>query len=135
VSWKPDELKEDRTGALDHLSGRKDGSHDRHVTRFRVLGIGSDANRAVAAVLGDNPSNRIADKCARLYRPTTLVALRRGPETYETAALPLSYVGRSRSIGDAIGLSPTPPWQNASDRAQDPGTALEQLMTVRSSTP
>ena len=37
--------------------------------------------------------SRIADKCARLYRHATLVALRIGRETYETAALPLSYVG------------------------------------------
>jgi hypothetical protein len=28
-----------------------------------------------------------------LYRPATLVALRIAPETYETAALPLSYLG------------------------------------------
>ncbi len=39
------------------------------------------------------PSERTADKCARLYGVPTLVALRRGRETYETAALPLSYVG------------------------------------------
>ena len=39
------------------------------------------------------PLERTADKCARLYRVPTLVALRRGRETYETAALPLSYVG------------------------------------------
>ena len=45
-------------------------------------------------------SQRIADKCARLHRAATLVALRRGRETYETAALPLSYVGRRPSIGD-----------------------------------
>jgi hypothetical protein len=63
------------------------------VTRFRVPGIGSEAKRAVAAILGEHPSKRTADKCARLYWPATLVALRRGPETYETAALPLSYVG------------------------------------------
>jgi hypothetical protein len=31
-----------------------------------------------------------------LYRPFTLVALRIRPETYETAALPLSYVGAAR---------------------------------------
>jgi hypothetical protein len=41
-----------------------------------------------------------ADNYARLYRPATLVALRRGRETYETAALPLSYVGARPSIGD-----------------------------------
>ena len=49
--------------------------------------------RAVASILDGHPSKRIADKCARLYRASTLVALRRGRETYETAALPLSYVG------------------------------------------
>ena len=42
------------------------------------------------------PQKRIADKCARLYWPLTLVALRIAPETYETAALPLSHVGAAR---------------------------------------
>jgi hypothetical protein len=46
-----------------------------------------------ASILDGHPSKRIADKCARLYRPFKHVALRRGRETYETAALPLSYVG------------------------------------------
>jgi hypothetical protein len=67
---------------------------------FQALRVGSSAKRASAAILGGYPSKRTADKCARLYRPSTLVALRRRPETYETAALPLSYVGRSASIGD-----------------------------------
>jgi hypothetical protein len=44
---------------------------------------------------------RIADKCARSYRASTLMALRIARETYETAALPLSYVGRTGSIGAA----------------------------------
>jgi hypothetical protein len=59
---------------------------------FRSLGS-ARAQRASAAILGGYPSKRTADKCARLYRVPTLVALRRRPETYETAALPLSYVG------------------------------------------
>src|SRR6266571_1912119 len=50
-------------------------------------------SRPAASIVDEQPSNRIADKSARLYRPATLVALRRGLETYETAALPLSYVG------------------------------------------
>jgi hypothetical protein len=58
-----------------------------------VVRVGLGGKWAVAAILGGHPSKRIADKCARLYRPATLVALRIGAETYETAALPLSYVG------------------------------------------
>jgi hypothetical protein len=49
--------------------------------------------RPAASILGRHPSNRIADKCARCIGSPLGVALRRGPETYETAALPLSYVG------------------------------------------
>jgi len=62
-------------------------------TQVQVLSIGAGGTRAVAAILGGNPSKRTADEYARSYRAPTLVALRRGPETYETAALPLSYVG------------------------------------------
>ena len=80
------------------LEGGIDGSDD----RFRVSRVGSVAKRAVAAILGGHPSKRTADKCARLSRPATLVALRIGPETYETAALPLSYVGASVIIGDDL---------------------------------
>ena len=76
------------------------GPGDRLVGRFQVSRVGSSGKRAAPAILGGHPSKRTADKCARLYRPATLVALRRGRETYETAALPLSYVGRSASIGD-----------------------------------
>jgi hypothetical protein len=78
----------------------KDGPGDQPVRRFRVLGGGSGGKRAAAAILAGSPRNRTADKCARLYRASTLVALRIRPETYETAALPLSYVGASASIGD-----------------------------------
>src|SRR5438552_1699348 len=60
---------------------------------FQVVRVGSRAKRGAASILDEIPSKRLADKCARLYRPATLVALRRGRETYETAALPLSYVG------------------------------------------
>jgi len=63
------------------------------------ISVGSSARRAAGAILGGYPTKRTADKCARLYRASTLVALRIGPETYETAALPLSYVGRTASIG------------------------------------
>jgi hypothetical protein len=69
---------------------------------FQALRVGSSAKRASAAILGGYPSKRTADKCARLYRLATLVALRIGPETYETAALPLSYVGRRSNIADAF---------------------------------
>jgi hypothetical protein len=58
-----------------------------------VLGLDSEAKRAEAAILGEYPWKRTADKCARLYPLGTLVALRIARETYETAALPLSYVG------------------------------------------
>ena len=82
------------------LRAGTDGPDDRLVGRFQVPRVGSSAKRASAAILGGYPSKRTADECARLYRPATLVALRIGPETYETAALPLSYVGASASIGD-----------------------------------
>jgi hypothetical protein len=68
------------------------------VRRFQVVRVGSSTKRAAAAILGGYPSKRIADKCARLYRPATLVALRIGLETYETAALPLSYVGADQVL-------------------------------------
>jgi len=86
---------------LDGCSGRhvrqpNDGPDERFVGRFQVVRIGSRRKRAVAAILGGQGPARIADKYAHLYRASTLVALRRGPETYETAALPLSYVGVAR---------------------------------------
>jgi hypothetical protein len=64
-----------------------------------VSTVRSGEKRAVAAILAGIPSKRTADKCARLYRPATLVALRRGLETYETAALPLSYSAEPRGGG------------------------------------
>jgi hypothetical protein len=50
-----------------------------------------------------------------------LVALRRGRETYETAALPLSYVGASASIGDALKqqLSPSSRLNGVSTRLDE----------------
>ncbi len=50
--------------------------------------------RAVASILGAHPfeSNRLISVPVCIGPPST-VALRIGPETYETAALPLSYVG------------------------------------------
>jgi hypothetical protein len=54
--------------------------------------------------------------------PATLVALRRGRESYETAALPLSYVGRSASIGDALGQLVFV----LAERATHPGAAFAQ---------
>jgi hypothetical protein len=66
---------------------------DQLVRRFLVVRVGSSAKRGAASILDAIPSKRTADKCARLNRAATLVALRRGRETYETAALPLSYVG------------------------------------------
>ena len=68
--------------------------------RFRVSRVGLDAGGPQRRSEAGNPSKRIADTCELLYRDPRLVALRRGPETYETAALPLSYVGASASIGD-----------------------------------
>jgi hypothetical protein len=67
--------------------------NDQLVRRFQVVRVGSSAKRRAASIQDEIPSKRIADKCARLYRPATLVALRIPAETYETAALPLSYVG------------------------------------------
>jgi len=67
--------------------------NDQFVRRFQVVRVGSSAKRGAASILDEIPLKRTADKCARLYRASTLVALRRGLETYETAALPLSYVG------------------------------------------
>ena len=70
--------------------------NDNFVRKISGSQVGSSAKRGAASILDEIPSKRIADKCARLYRPATLVALRRRPETYETAALPLSYVGAAR---------------------------------------
>jgi hypothetical protein len=58
------------------------------------------------------------------------VALRRGPETYETAALPLSYVGRSASLGDGFiqQLFARLTANGGSDRIT--GTVVEQLITI-----
>ena len=76
--------------------GLTSGSYDRFVRRFQVSRVGFDAIGPQRRSWTRTPSKRTADKCARLYRPSTLVALRRGLETYETAALPLSYVGADR---------------------------------------
>ncbi len=60
-------------------------------------GFDSDLREAGLADAGlafeEHEPKSTADKCARLYRASTLVALRTGRETYETAALPLSYLG------------------------------------------
>jgi hypothetical protein len=61
-----------------------------------VFQVGFDASGPYRRSWTGKPSKRIADKCGRSHRPATLVALRRGRETYETAALPLSYVGAAR---------------------------------------
>jgi hypothetical protein len=61
--------------------------------RFRVSRVGFDGGGSQRRSWADIPSKRVADECAHLYRASTRVALRKGPETYETAALPLSYVG------------------------------------------
>jgi len=61
----------------------------------------------------------------------TLVALRRRPETYETAALPLSYVGLSVSIGAAHEHRLFPLTGTTIDRSGICRTAHEQLITVR----
>src|SRR5919108_2089282 len=63
------------------------------IGRIQVIQVSSERIGPQRPSVAGRLSPRIADKCARLYRASTLVALRRGRETYETAALPLSYVG------------------------------------------
>jgi hypothetical protein len=87
------QLKEGPTGAVDpHFEQRR---MDLTTGLLHDLNawdqLGAEAGRS-----GDPKRatfKRTADKCARLYRPAALVALRRGRETYVTAAQPLSYVG------------------------------------------
>ena len=47
--------------------------NDQLVRRFQVVRVGSSAKRGAASILDEIPSKRIADKCARLYRPATWV--------------------------------------------------------------
>jgi hypothetical protein len=68
--------------------------------RFPLVRVGFDAGAPQRRSQPGMPLTRIADNCARLCRASTLVALRRGRETYETAALPLSYAGPDREYGD-----------------------------------
>jgi hypothetical protein len=79
----------------------------------------------VATILAVIRSKQTADKCARLYRPATLVALRRLPETYETAALPLSYVGPIGNIADAFNQQLSPRSTANGGNAQFEGTTPE----------
>ena len=83
--------------------------------------VRSASSRRLATASPSNPPpDRVAYglftfQCARLYRASTLVALRRGRETYETAALPLSYVGARPIIGAARSTAaerdPAPIWR------------------------
>ena len=61
--------------------------------------------------------------------PST-VALRRGQETYETAALPLSYVGARASIGDELRHQLFTARGARSGSCSPGSTTLEQLMIV-----
>ena len=74
-----------------------------HVRRFRVSLVNSRGNRLVGSILGgQTPRNEQLISVPVCIGFPSAVAPRIARETYETAALPLSYVGRSTNIADAF---------------------------------
>jgi hypothetical protein len=91
--------------------------------RFQVVRVGSSAKWGAASILDEIPSKRIADKCARSYRPATLVALRIGLETYETGCSTAELCRRRSRIADAqrhqlFSARGAIVWKSCSERGQ-----------------
>jgi hypothetical protein len=71
----------------------------------QAVRVGSDLKRASASILGGHPLKRTADNLGRFARGATLRPQRIAREAYETAALPLSYVGAEGILATLAVLS------------------------------
>src|SRR5688500_15872922 len=82
----------DARGRFGHLTRNPE---DHLATRRLVFWVGIDASGPLASILGGHPRNEQLITVPVCMGAPGTVALRIARETYETAAPPLSYVGRS----------------------------------------